>query len=268
LGSPAPAAPPFPVLPVLAVDSVDCRPASAGSGVRGESCGESRSLVRLPIAPCAASRGPADRHSLPELGAAPASHDPSPLAGRAAFSACGQYRWWLARIWVPRAPRLLFLGLNPSRADGRRDDPTLRRLVRSAQDWGYGGVEVLNLFARVSPSPAALRRCEDPVGGRCDAWIRRRLGGLTHHGAPVTLWLGWGNGGSWRGRDAAVLGLLAGAGWSALCLGRTRSGHPRHPLYRPRGEPLLRFAPSCGVIPPPPLAPLPWPVFPVATPFT
>ena len=76
----------------------------------------------------------------------------------AAFSPCGQYRWWLERLWQPAAPRLLFIGLNPSRADGQRNDPTLRRLLGFAQRWGYGSLEVLNLFARVSPSPAVLRR--------------------------------------------------------------------------------------------------------------
>ncbi len=162
----------------------------------------------------------------------------------------------------------MFLGLNPSRADGRNDDPTLRRLVYAARAWGFGGVEVLNLFARVSPSPAALRRCADPVGPRCDAWIRRRLRSLVAHGAPVSLWLGWGNGGPWRGRDAALLALLAAEGWAALCLGRTRAGQPRHPLYRPKGEPLLPFTPSCGAIPLrfPPSPPCH--AFPVATPST
>ncbi len=80
------------------------------------------------------------------------------VRGTAAFSPCGQYRRWLKRLWQPAAPRLIFIGLNPSRADGQRDDPTLRRLVGFAQRWGYGSLEVLNLFARISPSPPVLRR--------------------------------------------------------------------------------------------------------------
>lgn len=213
--------------------------------------------MRLPIAPCAASRGPADRHSLPELAA--------PTA--AVFSPCGRYRWWLGRIWEPRGPRLLFVGLNPSRADAQRDDPTLRRLLRFAHDWGYGGLEVMNLFARVSPSPALLRRCADPVGRRCDAWLRRRLRRLAAAEAPARLWLGWGNGGCWRGRDAAVLALVAAEGWPAHCLGCTRLGQPRHPLYQPRGGSLAPFAASCGDRPA--LRGLaPCPAFPVAIPST
>ena len=142
----------------------------------------------------------------------------------AAFSPCGRYRWWLERLWQPAAPRLLFIGLNPSRADGQRDDPTLRRLVGFAQHWGFGSLEVLNLFARISPSPAVLRRATDPVGADTDAWIQRRLAAQPE----ATLWLGWGNQGSWRGRDQEVLALLQGHGLWAL--GLTAAGQPRHPL--------------------------------------
>jgi hypothetical protein len=150
----------------------------------------------------------------------------------ATFSPCGQYRWWLERVWEPAAPRLIFIGLNPSRADGRRDDPTLRRLLGFARGWGYGSLEVLNLFARISPSPAVLRRAADPVGAETDAWIRARL--LAHPQAPI--WLGWGNHGRsnhgvWRGRDRAVLALLQGRDLWAVAL--TAAGQPRHPLYVP-----------------------------------
>ncbi len=163
----------------------------------------------------------------------------------------------------------MFIGLNPSRADGRCDDPTLRRLIGFARTWGYGGLEVLNLFARVSASPAALRRCRDPVGDGGDAWIRRRWRSVCREpGGPPCLWLGWGNGGAWRGRDREVLELLAAEGGRPLCLGVTAAGMPRHPLYQPRTGRLQPFAPSWGDAHPSAAAAPPCPAFPVATPFT
>ena len=155
--------------------------------------------------------------------------------GRAVFSPCGHYRWWLERVWAPARPRLLFIGLNPSRADGRRDDPTLRRLQGFARRWGYGALEVLNLFARISASPALLRRAADPVGSEADAWILARLDAQPR----ASLWLGWGNHGGWRGRDLALLAWLQelraaeDTGRGCICLGLTASGRPRHPLYLP-----------------------------------
>ena len=147
----------------------------------------------------------------------------------------------MERRWDPARPTLLFIGLNPSRADGERDDPTLRRLQAFARAWGYGGLEVLNLFARISASPAVLRRSDDPVGPENDRWLEQRLRSLQAEPAGGAIWLGWGNGGAWRGRDQQVLAQLARASaagsasglWAYpwLALGLTASGQPRHPLY-------------------------------------
>ena len=161
----------------------------------------------------------------------------------ASFSSDGCYRWWLRRSLFTGKGCLLFLGLNPSRADGQRDDPTLRRLISFTRQWGYQELMVLNLFARMSPSPAALLRVKDPIGGQNDAILNRWL----NHWSlmpGVDLWCGWGvKGGRWN-RAQAVLGeiqrLLPDRRRSApdsphpLMLGLTASGQPRHPLYAPR----------------------------------
>lgn len=171
---------------------------------------------------------------------------------------------------------LLFIGLNPSSADGRRDDATLRRLIGFAEGWGYGGVEVVNLFAWISADPAALRRVPEPVGPRCDLWIRRRIRQLQRShtataaaaGTPadrsggqpeplLPLWLGWGNGGRWRGRDQQLLQLLGHLPVRLLCLGHTARGQPRHPLYVPGGSVLQPLAPSWEHAPATPAAPCP-----------
>lgn len=146
----------------------------------------------------------------------------------AGFSPCGGYRWWLKRGWQPQLPPLVFIGLNPSLADAERHDPTLRRIVGFARAWGYGSVTLVNLFARISPSPAALRRCLDPVGVHNDLWLQRALDGST-------VWLGWGNHGRWQGRAQHVLALLQAATPvpPLLALGLTAQGQPRHPLYAP-----------------------------------
>ncbi len=185
----------------------------------------------------------------------PSSPQPATRA-EAAFSPCARWRWWLSRRWDPALPQLLYIGLNPSSADGRRDDPTLRRLQGFARGWGYGGLEVVNLFSRCAASPALLRRCADPVGSETDLWIRRRLRahrlrdnrsapGFSVDPAPI--WLGWGNGGAWRGRDHEVLRLLAEEGGAAAggrplaAIGLTGVGQPRHPLYAPAAARLVPF---------------------------
>jgi len=184
--------------------------------------------------------------------------------GRAAFSRCRQYRWWLERVWDPGGGRLLFIGLNPSRADQRQDDPTLRRLMAFAAAWGYGGLEVLNLFARISPSPAALAHSADPVGAANTAWLLRRLRAADRRASPAPIWLGWGNGGRRLGQDARVLTLLAPHQSRLVCLGLTASGAPLHPLYQPAASLLRPYGPSCGRSA---AAAAPWPAPPAAMPF-
>ncbi len=42
----------------------------------------------------------------------------------------GRYRYLLWRTWDETCPRLLWVLLNPSKADEQTDDPTLRRCSR------------------------------------------------------------------------------------------------------------------------------------------
>lgn len=202
----------------------------------------------------------------------------SATAADACFSACGHYRWWLWRQWQPLRPELVFIGLNPSRADGQRDDPTLRRLVGFAQAWGYGSVRVLNLFGRITPNPALLKRCNDPVGPDNDLWLRRGLAeacSAKNRSDSAAVWLGWGNQGRWLGRDQQLLALLQEAAMPPrlLALGLTALGQPRHPLYAPATtRPVQLLLPmaqtagpgaSCGQ-----RADQPWPAPPAGMPFT
>jgi hypothetical protein len=136
----------------------------------------------------------------------------------------GTYRYRLWRQWDRTQPRVAFVMLNPSTADAVTDDPTIRRCIRLAQSWGYGSVEVVNLFAYRATQPAVLRRVADPIGPKNDRYLlqtRRRA---------RTIIAAWGNHGLLGGRGRVVLRLLGNeAGWH--CLGMTKHGQPRHPLY-------------------------------------
>ena len=170
----------------------------------------------------------------------------------ASFSSCGHYRWLLQRSLVEplqaEVPRtLIFVGLNPSRASDHRGDPTLRRPMAFGTRWGYHRLVVINLFARISPSPEALQRCSDPIGDKTDAVLQCWMEDWADQ--PFwDLWLGWGTRGVLFQRDQTVLARLAlclrrrKAGAGPLTLGTTRSGQPRHPLYVP-GD---RVPPPCA----------------------
>jgi hypothetical protein len=137
---------------------------------------------------------------------------------------------------------LLFVMLNPSMADGRRDDPTIRRCTGLAAAWGFTQFEVVNLFARVCTDPDMLFDTPAPVGPRNDAWLRR----CARRASLVVC--AWGASGGRRSieRAAEVVGLLHDAGVRLHHLGLTASGTPRHPLYLPadtRPAPWLELVP-------------------------
>jgi hypothetical protein len=64
----------------------------------------------------------------------------------ATFDRSGRYRYRLSRIWEPDRQRVCWIMLNPSTATHDVTDPTVERTLRFAQLWGYGAVEVVNLF--------------------------------------------------------------------------------------------------------------------------
>ena len=142
------------------------------------------------------------------------------MQSRAAFSACRRYRYALWRQWA-EGPNILFVMLNPSTADARNDDPTIRRCLGFAKAWGFGSLAVGNLFALRTPSPRELARSAAPVGARNDRWLRE-----LHDQAAFVL-AAWGNHGRLLDRAAAVRRMLA----APHMLGLTGAGQPRHPLY-------------------------------------
>lgn len=119
--------------------------------------------------------------------------------------------------------RVAFILLNPSVADASRDDPTVRRCLGFARSWGYGRLDIVNLFAYRATSPAVLRRVPDPIGPDND----RYLVDVCQRADLVVA--AWGNGGLWLDRASQVLTLVSCA--NLVTLGTTQRGQPRHPLY-------------------------------------
>ena len=155
----------------------------------------------------------------------------------AQFSACGAYRYRLERRWNSALPLLAFIGLNPSTADAAVDDPTIRRCIGFAQEWGYGGIIMLNIFAFRATRPEALQRASDPVGPRNRQTIATAL---RHIDVVVAC---WGN----HGHDTpAANNILRRYGSSLHYLRKNRNGAPAHPLYLPKTLQPIRWRYESG----------------------
>lgn len=141
----------------------------------------------------------------------------------AVFSECQKYRYSLWRTWNSKKPYALFVCLNPSTADANYDDPTVRRCVRFAGSWGgYGGLCMANLFAFRATKPAVMKKAKDPVGNLNDTYLLD-----LHLKSGITV-CAWGVHGEYKDRCWQVLRILDR---DVYCLGLTKGGHPKHPLY-------------------------------------
>ena len=140
------------------------------------------------------------------------------------FSRCRNYRYSLKRAWMKteeNKKQVLFIGLNPSTADSKSDDPTIRRCVKFASSWGFNAIEVVNLFSFQATYPRDLFEEEFPVGPRNDFWINQayRLSALT-----IAC---WGSMGNYRNRSKNITSSLE----NLFCIKRNKDGTPSHPLY-------------------------------------
>lgn len=161
----------------------------------------------------------------------------------ATLSDCGLYRYDLTRRWGHAGPcsTALFVMLNPSTADASEDDPTIRRCIGFAKREGCGGLAVVNLYALRSADPSILLRYSDPFGPDNQATIERWLADPSVYVA-IAAWGSW-----WRNQRSRpmrlnVEQLAQQAGRHLYCLGTTKAGDPRHPLYVRADAPLQRFA--------------------------
>lgn len=159
--------------------------------------------------------------------------------GSAVFSRCETYRYRLTRDGIrtpvngePRTT-VTWIMLNPSTADASVDDPTIRRVRGFSRRAGHYGFIVVNLYALRATDPAELARHDAPNGPDNDAAI------LAAAEDADQIVCAWGAHPMAPPRARAVEHLLDGL--PLFCLGTTKEGEPRHPLYVPGTQELARY---------------------------
>lgn len=144
------------------------------------------------------------------------------MEATAKFSPCRVYRYTLWRIWGDGKRFVQFIGLNPSTADELKNDPTVRRCIIFAKDWGYDGMCMTNLFAYRSPSPQVMKKQAEPIGEENDKYL------MEIAASAELIVAAWGNHGKHRKRDDAIKEMFKSR---LTCLATSDGGNPKHPLY-------------------------------------
>ncbi len=139
------------------------------------------------------------------------------------------YRYTLWRRWDSLfgddTDLVAFVGLNPSTADAFKNDPTIRRCISFAKDWGFGGMVMLNLFAFRATDPKVMKGHPSPVGPLNNVVIKEVTDSVS-----MTV-CAWGVHGKFMNRANEVLRLIK----KPHHLGLTADGLPLHPLYLKKG---------------------------------
>lgn len=138
---------------------------------------------------------------------------------------------------------LICVGINPSTAEPEHLDNTLKSVQRIALGNGFDSFIMFNVYAQRATSPDDMERQCNPALHREN--MKAFAYALSMSGKPV-IWAAWGAIIEKRGylsdcvADMVRLGQEHGATW--VCAGAiTKKGHPHHPLYLRRDEPLRPF---------------------------
>jgi hypothetical protein len=131
--------------------------------------------------------------------------------------------------------------LNPSVAGKEINDPTVIRCVGFTRAAGYDGMSAVNLYARRSTDPSMLADTSlDHVGPEYwdyleDVWREVSAVVCAWGANPVAV-----------ERADVVIGTMRRMypAMPLLCLGTTKAGAPRHPLYLPLSAELIPYTHS------------------------
>ena len=152
----------------------------------------------------------------------------STIKRHALLSKDKKYRYSLKRIWDNDKPKVLFIMLNPSLADNYKDDPTIRRLIKFAKLYGYGGFYVGNLFSYITPYPSELLD-KDLMFSKKNIHEIKKMTGLTKD-----VVYGWGN----SFEEPEWLKQIIS---NPKCFGKNKNKTPKHPLYLSYNHKLVNY---------------------------
>lgn len=137
-----------------------------------------------------------------------------------------KYRYSLTREWDESKGKVVFIMLNPSLADDKDDDRTTLKSIKFANKFGYGSLEIVNLFAYITPNYRELKNLDrmEAIGNKNQNYLIRALN------SADKIIAAWGENGTIHQRHKEIDRFIDG--YDIDCLGTlTKQGHPRHPLF-------------------------------------
>lgn len=167
------------------------------------------------------------------------SNLPSRMTSRlAVFSGCGTRRYWLRRnLSANHRRHVLWIMMNPSRANQDYNDPTTAMTTGISARHGYDVHGVVNLSALIEPDSTRLDALAAASDAANDMAIERALAWISRHHGDIVV--AWGGSRHLKPRESAVLKRLRRR--PLLCVGHNSDGSPRFPKYIAATTALMDF---------------------------
>ena len=138
---------------------------------------------------------------------------------------------------------LICIGINPSTAEPDNLDNTLKSVERIAHGNGFDSFIMFNVYAQRATDPDAMEQT-------CNLQLHRQNLEAFRYALSLSekpaVWAAWGTIVEKRAyladclRDMLAVGQQYGARW--YCAGAvSKKGHPHHPLYLKKDEPIKPF---------------------------
>lgn len=161
---------------------------------------------------------------------------------RTIFSKCRLYRFTLWRKFqsellpqpvisggnISKGGYVQFIGLNPSTADEKINDPTIRRCINFSKRWGYSEFCMTNIFPFRATKPEEMMKHIEPAEMRIEnaQWVER----IAESAGLIIC--AWGKDGDHLKRGQKFIEHLRDVKKLKLHhLGLNADGSPKHPLY-------------------------------------
>lgn len=158
----------------------------------------------------------------------------------------GRYRYRLSLSWS-EAPRASWMLLNPSMTEPAEQDPTIQKCMEFTRQWGFGGIEVVSLYALRVDAPPQLLKDPDPIG---PDYVKHLISAIKRSEVLIAAW----GSENFLHRSAVLkkrpphvlksIRFMIGVGIPFDCLGASRSGNPYSPLTLPLDTPRETYDPS------------------------
>ncbi len=135
------------------------------------------------------------------------------------------YRYTLWRKISEGGRYINFICLNPSTADEKINDATIRKCIGFTKLLGFDSFCMTNLFAYRDVSPKNMKQYYNPIGEENDKYIKE----IAKNSSLIIC--GWGNHGSFMDRGNVLIYKLKLLGLNPMCFDKNKDGSPKHPLY-------------------------------------